>query len=221
MLALAVLCLVGPQTGDDNGTFIVRTAAGEREVARETFRVTAAPVHDGGAWTLSTAIRYDRARPMVTLRPILELGPDSLPRALQYEVVDAVGARRILAQPGPGRFTIREIAPGVERAREIRATGRTVVLDDSVFALFAVAGWHARTKPVTLTAIYPRQGRREILTARDHGLQTTTLNKDPARLRLVELLGGTNGPVRVWYDAADRVMKVEAHGLIAERAPDG
>jgi hypothetical protein len=215
--ALLAAAARGPQAPEDAGVFVVSDGATGVEVARETFRLAAAPAAAGG-WTLATAIRFDRARPVVTLRPLLELGADSLPRALQFEVADGRGARRILAQPGPGRFTVREVAPGVERAREIHVAGRTVVLDDSVFALFAVAAWHARVEPVTLTAIYPRQGRRERLTAVDRGERATALNRDPARLRLVELVGETE-TVRAWLDGEGRLMKLEARGLVAERAP--
>ena len=214
------IAAAAPQDSGDAGVLVVRTDS--VDVAREQFRL-ARTAGVGAGWTLASAVRYDRARPAVTLRPTLQLGADSLPSALQFDVTDGAGSRRLLAQPGPERLTIRELAPGVERAREVRATGRVVILDDSVFAPYAVAAWHARTDPVTLTAVYPRSGRRETLTASDRGMQSTMMGRAATELRLVELAGGSTGVVRVWLDPGGRLMKVEMpdRRCVAERVLGG
>lgn len=204
----------------DEGTFIVRQDT--LEVAREAFRLGSGRLPSGGnGWTLATTIRYDRARPVVVLSPILEIAADSLPLTLQYDVADPREPVRILGQLGRGRFTVRVLARAAERAREFPATGHTVVLDDSVFALYQIAAWFARPEPVTLTAIVPRGGRRELLTILDLGLATTTLNRDPATLRHVTVTGGANQLVHVWLALDGRLLKVDipAHRMVAERAP--
>lgn len=206
----------------DDGTLVARVDT--LEVAREAFRLVAGRVGTGPAgWTLATTVRYDRVRPVVTLSPLLEVGGDTLPAALQYDVTDARGPVRILGQLGGGRFTVRFLSRSSERAREFPANGRTVVLDDSVFALYVFAAWHARPSPVSLTAIVPRGLRRETLRVEDHGAALTVLNRDPATLRHVTVSGGANQLVHLWLDSAGRLMKVEipSRRLTAERAPDG
>jgi hypothetical protein len=193
------------------------------EIARESFRLTGAPSRGDTSWTLTTTIRYDRARPIVSLNPVLVIDRDSQPRTLQYDVTDDRGRRTILAQLSRARLTVRELSPGVERAREYHAAGRTVILDDSVFALYVVAAWFAGPQPVSVTAVFPRQGRRETLTVRDDGVLATTVNRDPARLRRVTIDGAAAGPVHVWLDPEGRPVKVEApgRGVRAELLPGG
>lgn len=204
----------------DEGTLVVREDT--VEVAREGFRLMAGRPGTGGAgWTLASATRYDRVRPVIGFAPLLEIGRDTLPVALQYDVQDPREPVRILGQLGGGRFTVRIVSRGSERAREFPANGRTVVLDDSVFALYALAAWRAGPEPVSVTAIVPRGLRRETLTIMDHGSEATILNRDPATLRHVTAAGGANQLVHLWLDAAGRLMKVEipSRRLTAERAP--
>lgn len=217
VLALALL-----QAPLDEGTFVVREDT--VEVARESFRLSQGRLARGGVgWTLTTTIRYDRARPVVVLSPILEVNADTLPAALQYDVADPRQPVRILGELSRTRFTVRFVARATERAREFPATGRTIILDDSVFTLYLFAAWPAAGEPVTLTAIVPRGLRREALQAQDHGLEATTVNRDPATLRHITLTGGANQTVHLWLDAAGRLMKVEipARRLSAERQPTG
>lgn len=218
-VALAALALL--QAPVAQGVLVVREDT--VEIARETFRLTSSPSRGDTSWTLSTAIRYDRSRPIVVLNPVLVIGGDSLPRTLQYDVADARGRRTILAQFGRGRVTVREVSPGVERAREYHAASRTVILDDSVFALYVVAAWLAAPTPVSVTAIFPRQGRHETLTVQDDGVLATTVNRDPARLRRVTIVGGAAGTVHVWLNDDGRPLKVEIPGrrVLAELLPGG
>ena len=193
------------------------------EIARETFRLTSSPSRGDTSWTLSTTIRYDRTRPIVSLHPVLVIDRDTQPRTLQYDVTDDRGRRTILSQLGRARLTVRELSPGVERAREYHAAGRTVILDDSVFALYLVAAWFAGPESVTVTAVFPRQGRRETLTVTDGGVLATTVNRDPARLRRVTIGGGGAGPVHVWLRDDGQLIKIEVPGrrVRAELLPDG
>lgn len=214
-MTAVLLALAALQTPLDEGTLVVRQDS--VEVAREAFRLLRAQ-----NWTLAATTRYDRTRPVVALSPILEVGPDTLPTTLQYDVADREPVR-ILGQLGRGRFTVRVLARATERAREFPTNGRTVVLDDSVFSLLLFAAWRASRAPAPLTAIYPRGMRREMLVLQDLGIETTTLNRDPATLRHVTLTGGANGVIHVWLSADGRLMKVEipSRQLAAERAPGG
>ncbi len=217
LLVLAVL-----QAPLDEGTFVVREDT--VELARESFRLSHGRLARGGiGWTLATTIRYDRTRPVVVLSPILDVTADTLPATLQYDVADPRQPVRILGELGRGRFTVRFVARTTERAREFPAGGRPVVLDDSVFALYLFAAWHAAGQPGQLTAIVPRGLRRETVEIQDQGLAPTTLNDGPVTLRHITVTGGPNLVVHLWLDASARLMKVEipSRRLSAERAPGG
>lgn len=216
---LALTLLQGPL---DEGMLVVREDT--VELARESFRLAHGRLARGGiGWTLATTIRYDRARPVVVLSPILEVTSDTLPATLQYDVADPRQPVRILGELGRGRFTVRSVARASERAREFPIGGRPVVLDDSVFALYLFAAWRAAAEPAPLTAIFPRGLRRETVQIQDHGPAATTLNGDPATLRHIGITGGANGVVHLWFDSAGRLVKVEipSRRITAERVPAG
>ena len=216
-LLLVLLALQGPV---DEGTLVVREDT--LEIARETFRLTAVRTGAGVTrWKLAATIRYDRTRPVVVLDPIVELGPDSSPVSLEYTVADPREPLRILGQLTRGRFVVRLLGRRTERAREFPAPPPAAVVDDSVFALYLPVAWQGRPRPVTVTCVFPRAGRRELLTVQDLGVESTTLNRDPAALRHITVTGGENRVIHLWLAADGRLAKVEvpSRRLVAERAP--
>src|SRR5687768_6479066 len=117
---LLVLALVqgvprpGASSPLDEGVLVVRMDT--LEVARESFLLSRGRLSRGGeGWTLATTIRYDRARPVIVLSPILEVGSDTMPATLQYDVADPRQPARILGELGRGRFTVRFVARDTER----------------------------------------------------------------------------------------------------------
>ncbi len=219
-MTAVLLALLALQTPVDEGTLVVREDT--VEVAREAFRLTAVRTGAGGTrWTLATTVRYDRTRPVVVLDPIVELGPDSNPVSLEYTVADPREPMRILGQLTRGRFVVRLLGRRTERAREFPAPPPAAVVDDSVFALYLPVAWQGRPRPVTVTAVFPRAGRRELLTVQDLGVQSTTLNRDPAALQHITVTGGENRLVHLWLGADGRLAKIEvpSRRLVAERAP--
>lgn len=219
---LLVLLLQAGGSPVDEGVLVVRVDT--LEVARESFRLSQGRLSRGEpGWTLATTIRYDRARPVVVLAPILEVNSDTMPATLQYDVADPRQPSRILGELGRGRFTVRFVARATERAREFPTGPRTVVLDDSVFAPYVFAAWRATSTAASLTAIFPRALRRSSLQIQDLGLASTTLNHDPARLRHITIAGDGQETVHLWLDAAGRLMKVEipSRRLTAERLAGG
>ena len=206
----------------DDGTLVIRVDT--QEVARETFRLVSRRGRDGSSgWLLAATARWvAEGRPMV-LAPALEVTADSEPGALAYDVSAIGSSLHITGQPGPGRYTLRSAAPGLERARELAVGPPTVVLDDSVFAPLVFAAWRAAPLPAAraMTGIFPRASRTAALTVTDLGVAATTLNRDPATLRHVIVSGGPSGPIHVWLSAAGYLMKVEIPQLTlrAERLP--
>ena len=219
-LAASLLLLQTPTGVIDQGVLVVRRDS--QEVARETFHLLERrPGDPASGWLLDASARWSGPGFATVLAPVVELTPDSAPAALAFDVTANGKSQHITGQPGPGRFTLRYVAPGLERAREV-ATGRQIVVaDDSVFSLYLFAAWRARATPSPVTAIFPRTAGRVTLTVTDSGVAATTLNRDPATLHHVLITGGPMGPVHVWLDADGRLMKVEApdQTLSAERLP--
>ena len=213
-LLLTLLALQAPL---DEGTFLIRQDTAE--IGREAFRLAAA--RGGAGWTLASTVRYDRSRPIVVLNPILEIGADSLPASLEFSVADPREPLRVLGQLSHGRFTVRLLGRLTERAREFPAPAPVVVLDDSVFVLYLLAAWRAAPRPISVTAIFPRGGHREVVVVQDLGVEATTVNRTAASLRHVTVTGGPQREVQLWLDRAGRLLKVEvpSRRLTAERAP--
>jgi hypothetical protein len=210
----------GAGTAVDEGVFVVRLDT--LEVARESFRLSQGRLSRGEiGWSLATTIRFDRSRPVVVLAPILEVSGDTMPITLQYDVADPRDPSRVLGQLGRGRFTVRYVTRASEKAREFPTGKRALVLDDSVFALYLFAAWLASSEQGEVTAILPRSLRRESVVLRDQGVESTTLNRDPARLRHVLVTREGGEAVHLWLDTAGRLMKVEipSRRLTAERPP--
>jgi hypothetical protein len=210
--------LLAWQAPIDEGTLVVR--ADTTVIARETFRLATVRIGVGGTgWTLASTARYNH--PVLVLAPILEVTGDSQPSGLEFDVADPRDPRRIRGQLSRGRFTTRSLARRTERAREFPVVGRTVLLDDSVFALYLFVAWQARPQPVEISGLVPRADRRETLVIRDLGVGPTLLNRAPVQLRHVTVAGGANHLVDVWLDENARLCKVEipSRHLRAERLP--
>jgi hypothetical protein len=209
-LLLLTLVQAAPRQGTgsllDEGVLVVRIDTAE--VARESFRLSTGRLSRGGeGWILATTIRYDRARPVIVLSPILEVSRDTMPATLQYDVADPRQPARVLGELGRGRFTVRFVARATERAREFPTGQRAVVLDDSVFATYLFAAWQARSEAVSLTAIFPRSLRRETVQVQDLGLESPPRNPE-AKLRHISVTGGSEA-VHLWLDGAGRLMRLQ------------
>jgi hypothetical protein len=213
---LVFFALLVWQAPIDEGTLVIH--ADTAVIAHESFRLTSVRNGGGGTgWTLATTIRY--AHPVLGLAPTLEISGDSQPSGLEFDVADPHDPRRIRGTLSHGRFTVRFLGRRTERAREFPIASRMAVLDDSVFALYLLVAWQARSQPVKVLALVPRADRRETLVVRDLGLDSTLLNSVTVRLRHVTIAGGPNGLVDVWLDEDSHLAKIEipSRHLRAER----
>ena len=217
-MSVLFFALLAWQAPIDAGTLVVRTDTAV--IARETFRLTSVRIGAGGTgWTLASTARYDH--PVLVLAPVLQVGADSQVSGLEFDVADPRDPQRIRGTFTHGRFTARFLGRRTERAREFPTVGRTLVLDDSVFAPYLFVAWQAGPQPVEIAAIVPRAGRHEALVVRDLGMGSTILNRATVRLRHVTITGGANELVHVWLDENAHLYKIEipSRHLRAERLP--
>jgi len=150
---------------------------------------------------LATTIRYDRARPVVVLAPILEVNGDTMPSTLQYDVADP-GSRRVSSASWAGTVHGAVHRPRHGNARANSRRTRAVILDDSVFALYVFAAWRAGAEPGSLTAIFPRGLRRDVVQIRDLGLAPTVLNRTLPACGHITLERGRRRCTSGWMRAA-------------------
>lgn len=194
---------------------VLRVVVGGTEIAREEFTVTVGSAVAGGAGLRITATAfYPPRRTKITISPFVELGPDSMPRLVQFEATNG-DHERILAQIGPRRLTIRRISSRGESAHEYPGAPRTMIVDDSVFALYAVP---PGTASGTVRLVSPRRDVRADYDLTNRGVEETVVAGE--RMKLLHLVLTRGADVRhLWYDASGRLMKVEipSRRLYAER----
>jgi len=222
MTSPLLLALLVTQTPLDAGTFVIRQDT--VEVGRETFEVSSIAFGTSEAGCrINAEARYTGAHGALLLEPTLDIGPDTEPLSLSYEIARAREPLRIRGQRSRGRFTMRYLSPHSERAREYPVSGPTVVLDDSVFSLYIFAGWRAGMAGhgADVGIIVPRADRREMATVEDLGLAPTSVNGGTTPLRHVRLTGGANQVVHLWFDQRGLLQKVEipSRHLVVERVP--
>lgn len=186
----------------DAGTLVI--SRGGVVVGREEFTVRRGRSSGPDGFTITTTARYSVPR-VNTLAPVVELGPDSLPVQVQFDVSGETQARAY-ARFGQRRITVRVVRPGGESAQELPASGRTLVADDSVFALYAI-----RPAPGPLQVLTPRNGQRASAELALLGTERTTLQGVGRELEHWVLRGADER--HLWYDEAGRLMRVEAPSL--------
>ena len=147
----------------------------------------------------STAL-YPADRPDRTLVSVVEVGPDSFPSVLRFEIGNGEKLR-VAVVVGARRVTVRRATETSESAREYPARERPIVLDDSVFAPLAVR---------------PPSGRAARGITMDGTFGEAVEIVDHVTIRL------EGESVEAWYDGAGRLMMVEwpRRGIRAVRAPE-
>ncbi len=201
-----------PQVLDSGRLTIFR---GTEVIGSEEFTLRRGRASGGDGFTLATTATYPPRGGGVAFSPVVELGPDSLPVLVQFDVFGD-GQRRIYARFGPRRLTLRIVRPKGEAAREYPSSGRNWVADDSVFALYAVPPGRA---PGPVHLVNPRAERRVAGRLADRGTDRVLVGGVAHTLEHLVLETET-GPRHLWFDGSGRLMKVEipGAGLTAERA---
>jgi hypothetical protein len=195
----------------DEGTFSIRRDG--REVAREQFvlREGRGRGQESGS-TITTTARFGKGDSARAFGAVLQRTPRGRVAAFQYDLPPGTPIRRILAASDNGRLTVRSLGERSESARQWPATPTTVLLADSVFALYAAVAEFATTDGAALIAIFPRPGTRVRFTA------TREEANDPRGV-VVHMRGGLNGTLTL--GPANRLERVNlpGRGISAIRRP--
>jgi hypothetical protein len=191
-------------------TKLVVTQAGQ-EIGREEF--TSRPTRGRGlpGSTIIAAARYPANGPTTRLAATLERTPDSALAKFQLDVESGGAVTVILAAGSGARLIVRTVAKGSESGRELPGGPDVVLLDDAVFSLYSPVAELATSAGRTLTAIFPRSGKRATFTARRE-------SGAPGGAGRVSLSGDVNGTLVT--DARGRLERLElpATNTIVTRA---
>jgi hypothetical protein len=191
-------------------TKLVVTQGGQ-EIGREEF--TLRPTRGRGlpGSTIIAAARYPASGPSNRLAATLERTPDSSLAKFQLDVESAGAVTVILAAGSGARLIVRTVAKGSESGRELPGGPDVVLLDDQVYSLFGPVAELANSAGRTLTAIFPRSGKRATFTARRE-------SGTPGGAGRVALSGDITGTLVT--DAQGRLERLElpAKGIIVKRA---
>jgi hypothetical protein len=211
LVAVGALATTSPAQTVDAGELVI--LSGTTVVGHEEFAVRRGR-SAGTGLTVTTTAFYPAARPVVTISAALELGPDSLPAAAQFDVTGP-DQRRVYVVLGSRRVTVRTVRPRAEAAREYPSATPYLLLDDSVFAFHALL---PRTAAGAAAVLAPRHERRDTGSVTWEGSDRTQLGGVVHTLTRVTIRMGARTRT-VWYDGAGRLMKVEDQytGLVAER----
>ena len=164
-LLLMVLPLLRAAAQEPLETKLVVTQNGQ-EIGREEFTFRATRGRGLPGTTIIAAARYPSTNPTTRLAATLERTPDSSLAKFQLDVESAGAVTVILAAGSGARLIVRTVAKGSESGRELPGGPDVVLLDDGVFSLYLPVAELATPAGRTLTAIFPRSGRRVTFTAR-------------------------------------------------------
>ena len=198
----------------DSGTLMISRAG--VLIGREEFTIRSGRASGSGdGFTIAATAYYPADRSQASLAITVELAADSEPASFQLNVLDQ-RQRRIYAQLGPRRVTVRTLTASGESVREYPGGSRTLAADDSSFALYAVLPGRAAG---TVQMISPREGRRAAHELKDLGFERTDVGARSVELHHLVL----DGPslTHLWFDEHDLLIKAEVPGagLAASRAP--
>lgn len=209
-LLLMVLPLLRAAAQEPLETKLVVTQNGQ-EIGREEF--TFRPTRGRGlpGTTIIAAARYPSTGPTTRLAATLERTPDSSLAKFQLDVESAGAVTVILAAGSGARLIVRTVAKGSESGRELPGGPDVVLLDDAVFSLYQPVAELATPAGRTLTAIFPRSGKRATFTARRESGSAGAAGQ-------VTLSGEITGTLVT--DAHGRLQRLElpAKGTVVTRA---
>jgi hypothetical protein len=210
LLLTMMLPLLGTGTQEPLETKLVVTQGG-KEIGREEFTLRSTRARGLPGSTIIAAARYPSTGPTTRLAATLERTPDSALAKFQLDFESEGAVTVILAAGSGARLIVRTVAKGSESGRELPGGPDVVLLDDQVFSLYMPVAELATPTGRTLTAIFPRSGRRATITAR----RESGIAGGASRVSLAGDIAGT-----LATDAQGRLERLElpARNTIVTRA---
>ena len=140
--------------------------------------------------------------------------------------VESAGAVTVILAAGSGaRLIVRTVAKGSESGRELPGGPDVVLLDDEVFSLYHSVAELATAGGRTLTAIFPRTGKRAMFTARREsgaagGASTISMSGDIAGTLVTDGRAGSSGwSCRPRARSSSEPSRTLPQVVIRQRAP--
>jgi hypothetical protein len=203
LLLFALLPGAARAQAAESGVFVIHGNA--REIGTETFAVTG---ESGQRITSTTS--FPGARPPIELTASL-VRNDAGNAAFQLERNAGERSGQVYAVQKRNRITVRRVDRGVEQASELPGGPLTVLLADSVFALYLQIVPLATGSGQSLTALFPHGPRRVTLTARRV--------PNGAAGAVIRLTGGIEAEIELGND--DRVQRITLPALRLEAVRRG
>ncbi len=202
-LALALVISAGQLHAQvlDEATLVIHRTG--REVGREDFTLRRGRAGDSEGTTLASVARYPSGTPSVQLGAVLERTAAGEMAAFKLEVEAAAGVTRVRAQGSRTRVAVQHASRGTEHAHEYPAGAKTVILDDSLFALYTAVSDFASPAGERITAIFPRADRRVSFIAR----KETPVDSGGVAVSRTQLSGDLSGAI--WTDGEGHLMRIE------------
>lgn len=216
MLALLLplaLPLAGQNVTLDEGTF--RLLRNGRPVGTETFAIRRVGQGEEAHVIANADVVLDLPEGEERIKPLLQTGSDLSLTAYQLEVSGTEPLELAVTASGR-RLLARSRSPAGEQEREFRATPGGVLLEEGVAHQY----WFLSQlgEGTAVTVLVPRAGEQDRIEVRSVRPETITVAgaSTPARRVTFAVDGGIH---EVWYDAEDRVLRVQvpATGFAAER----
>lgn len=209
MLLLATHSLPAAAQERDQAKLVVQQ--GGQEIGREDFTLRPTRGRGLGGTTITAAARYPSTNPATQLSATLERTPEGALAKFQLDVEKNGMVTVILAAGSGVRLIVRTVGQGSESGRELPGGPDVVLLDEQVFSLYSGVADLATPAGRTLSAVFPRSGKRATFTAR----RESGGNGAPSKIALSGEIAGT-----LVTDGQGRVLRLElpSQGLLVRRA---
>jgi len=184
---------------------------GGREIGREEFTLRPSRGRGVPGTSLVASARYPATNPTTLLAATLERTPEGALAKFQLDVESGGVVTVILAAGSGARLIVRTVGQGSESGRELPGGPDVVLLDDQIFSLYAAVADLATPAGRSLTAVFPRTGKRAGFAARRESGGAGA----PMRVALTGDITGT-----LLTDAQGRVQRLElpSQGLVITKA---
>jgi len=190
----------------DEGTF--RILRGGASVGTESFTIRRTGQGADAQVLANAEITLDLPSGAELVKPLLQTGADLSLSAYQVEV-SGPDRLEIFVTPSGRRLLVSSRSPAGDQEREFRAAPGGVLLEEGVAHQY----WFLSqlTEGTAVNVLVPRAGAQDRIEVRSVRPESLVVAGAPAEARHVTF--AINGAIHeVWYDAEDRVLKVDVPG---------